>query len=63
MECHCAPGMLQQLWLAVRYGLTYKLFTLSSRIEAIKVKIEVRWNPHLFYSLNYSFGAPLAGYG
>ncbi len=63
MECHRAPGILQQLWLAVQYGLTYKLFTLSSRIEAIKVKIEVRWNPLLFDSLNDSFGVSLAGYG
>ena len=54
MECHRAPGILQQLWLAVRYGLTYKLYTLLSRIEAIKVKIEVRWSSHLFYSLNCS---------
>jgi hypothetical protein len=41
MESHRAPGILRQLWLAVWYGLTCKLYTLSSRAEAIKIKIEV----------------------
>jgi hypothetical protein len=41
MESHRAPGILRQLWLAVWYGLTCKLYTLSSRVEAIKVEIEV----------------------
>jgi hypothetical protein len=41
MESHRAPGILRQLWLAVWYGLTCRLFTLSSRVEAIKIKIEV----------------------
>ena len=44
MESHRAPGMLRQLWLSVWYGLTCKLYTLSSRVEAIKIKIEVCWN-------------------
>ena len=44
MESHRAPGILQQLRLAVRYGLTCKLYTLSSRVDAVKVKIEVCWN-------------------
>jgi hypothetical protein len=48
MESHRAPGILQQLWLAVWYGLTCKLYTLSSRVEAIKIKIEVCWNALLF---------------
>jgi hypothetical protein len=41
MESHRAPGILRQLWLAVWYGLTCRLYTLSSRVEAIKIKIEV----------------------
>jgi hypothetical protein len=42
MESHRAPGILQQLRLAVQYGLTCKLYTLSSRVMAIKVEIKVR---------------------
>jgi hypothetical protein len=41
MESHRAPGILQQLRLAVQYGLTCKLYTLSSRVVEIKVEIEV----------------------
>jgi hypothetical protein len=48
MESHRAPGILRQLWLAVWYGLTCRLYTLSSRVEAIKIKIEVCWNTLLF---------------
>jgi hypothetical protein len=42
MESHRAPGILQQLQLAVQYGLMCKLYTLSSRVVAIKVEIKVR---------------------
>ena len=52
MESHRAPGILQQLRLAVQYGLTCKLYTLSSRVDAVKVKIEVRWNVLLFLPHN-----------
>ena len=48
MESHRAPGIFRQLRLAVRYGLTCKLYTLLSRVEAIKIKIEVCWNALLF---------------
>ena len=48
MESYRAPGILRQLWLAVWYGLTCRLYTLSSRVEAIKIKIEVCWNALLF---------------
>src|SRR6266566_8378803 len=48
MESHRAPGILQQLRLAVWYGLTCKLYLLSLRVEAIKIKIEVCWNALLF---------------
>jgi hypothetical protein len=41
MGSHRAPGILRQLWLAVRYGLTCRLYVLSSRVGAIKIKIEV----------------------
>jgi len=41
MESHRAPGILRQLWLAVWYGLTCKLYTLSSRVEAIRIEIEL----------------------
>jgi len=41
MESHQAPGILQQLWLAVWYGLTCKLYMLASQVEAIKIKIEL----------------------
>ncbi len=52
MESHRGPGILQQLRLAVQYGLTCKLYTLSSRVDAVKVKIEVRWNVLLFLPHN-----------
>jgi hypothetical protein len=42
MESNLAPGILQQLRLAVQYGLTCKLYTLSSRVVEIKVEIKVR---------------------
>src|ERR1700679_4100635 len=41
MGSHRAPGILQQLRLVVQYGLTCKLYTLSSRVVAIKVEIKV----------------------
>ena len=41
IECLRAPGTLRQLRLAVWYGLTCRLYVLSSRVEAIKIKIEV----------------------
>jgi len=41
MESHRAPGILRQLRLAVWYGLTCRLYTLSSRVEAIKIEIEL----------------------
>jgi hypothetical protein len=42
MESHRAPGMSQQLRLAVQYGITYRLYILSSRVVAIKVEVKVR---------------------
>lgn len=43
-KSHRGPGILKQLQLAVWNGLTYRLFALWSRVEAIKIKIEVCWN-------------------
>ena len=48
MESHRAPGILQQLRLAVWYGLTCRLYALSLRVEAIKIEIEVCWNALIF---------------
>jgi hypothetical protein len=48
MESHRAPGILRQLWLAVWYGRTCRLYVLSSRAGAIKINIEVCWNALLF---------------
>jgi len=42
MESHRAPRISQQLRLAVQYGLTCKLYTISLRVVAIKVEIKVR---------------------
>ena len=42
MESHRAPRILQQLLLAVLYSLMCKLYTLSSRVVALKVEIKVR---------------------
>ena len=51
-ESHRSPGIYQQLLLAVRCGLTCRLWSLSLRIEAIKVKVEVRCAVLLSYSYN-----------
>jgi hypothetical protein len=37
------PGIYQQLVLTVRSCMTYKLYTLSSQVEDMKIKVEVRW--------------------
>jgi hypothetical protein len=36
-----SPRLFEQLVLAVRHGLTYKLYVLSSRIEDIRIQLEV----------------------
>jgi len=48
-ESHRAPGTFQQIVLAVRFRLTYKLYVISSQAEDIKIKVEVRWNALLIY--------------
>lgn len=44
VESHRSPGFLQQLRLVFRFGLTCRLYVLSSRIETLKLKVEVRRN-------------------
>jgi len=41
VESHRSPAIYQQLLRAIRSGLTYRLYALSLRIEAIKVKLEL----------------------
>jgi len=48
-ESHRAPGIFQQIILAVRFRLTYKLYVISSQAEDIKIKVEVCWNALLIY--------------
>lgn len=43
LESHRSPGLFPQLWLAARYGLTCRLYSLASQIEAVRLKVEVRW--------------------
>jgi hypothetical protein len=40
-ESHRSPGFFQQICLLFLYGLTWRLYDLKLRIEAIKRKIEV----------------------
>ena len=41
-ESHRAPRILQQIRLAVQYGLTCKLYIPSSQVVTIEVEIKVR---------------------
>jgi hypothetical protein len=43
-ESQRSPGIYQQLVLAVRSCMAYKLYTLSSQVEDIKIQAEVRWD-------------------
>jgi hypothetical protein len=45
MESNRAPGTFNQLRVALLHGLTYKLFSLCYKIEAIKAELEVRRTP------------------
>lgn len=42
MESRRSPGFFSQLRLVLQSGLTCRLYALSSRIEAIRLKVEVR---------------------
>ena len=48
-ESQRAPGIFQQIVLAIRFRLTYKLYVISSQAEEVKIKVEVRWNALLIY--------------
>ena len=48
MESHRAQGTLNQLRVALLYGLTFKLFSLYYQIEATKSELEVRFTFSLF---------------
>lgn len=41
LESHRSPGFLQQIWLAIRHGLTYRLYTLASQIDDVRLRVEV----------------------
>jgi hypothetical protein len=41
VQSHRAQGAFQQLHLAFLRGLTWKLYSLYYRVEAIKAKLEV----------------------
>jgi len=41
VESHRSPAIYQQLLRAIWSGLTYKLYALSLRVDAIKVKLEL----------------------
>ena len=43
IDSHRSPGLFPQIWLAVRHGYTCKLYSLGSRVEALRLKVEVRW--------------------
>jgi hypothetical protein len=42
IESNLSPGLFPQLRLAVRHGLTRKLYFLASQAEAIRLEVEVR---------------------
>ncbi len=49
IESHRSPGFFQQTGLAFRHGLTYRLYSLSSKIRDVKMRVEVRWTTLRFY--------------
>lgn len=53
-ESQRAPGIFQQLVLAVRYRLTYKIYTLSLHVDDMKIKVEVNWSALLTSSASDS---------
>jgi len=43
IDSHRSPGLFQQICLAFRCGLAYRLYSLASQIRAVKMRVEVRW--------------------
>ena len=52
IESHLSPGFFPQIWLAFRFGLTYRLYSLASEIRAVKMRVEVRLGHPLLLSNN-----------
>ncbi|KAH9029877.1 hypothetical protein EDB85DRAFT_1965274 [Lactarius pseudohatsudake] len=46
IESHRSPRFFQQIWLASRWGLTYRLYSLTSQIRAVKMRIEIVMDEH-----------------
>lgn len=42
IKSHISPGLFQQIQLAVQHRLTYRLYSLSSQIGAVSLRVEVR---------------------
>jgi len=59
-ESQRSPGIFQQLLLAVRYRLTYKLYTLSSQVEDVKIKVELALDERQLASLTSTQGTTTA---
>ena len=43
IQSHRSPRLFQQIWLAIRHRLTYRLYSLSSEIGAVRLRVEVRF--------------------
>lgn len=43
IESNVSRGLFPQLQLAVRYGLTRRLYFLAWQAEALRLEVEVRW--------------------
>ncbi|KAN0126237.1 hypothetical protein V8E53_015230 [Lactarius tabidus] len=41
IKSHSSPGLFQQIQLAVRFRLTYRLYSLSSQIGAVRQRVEL----------------------
>ncbi|KAH9067661.1 hypothetical protein EDB87DRAFT_18954 [Lactarius vividus] len=41
IESHRSPGAFPQIWLAIRHGLTCRLYSLASQIGAVGLEVEV----------------------
>ncbi|KAH9067697.1 hypothetical protein EDB87DRAFT_1573274 [Lactarius vividus] len=41
IHSHRSPGLFQQIRLAVRHGFTYRLYSLSSQINAVRLRVEL----------------------
>lgn len=56
IESHRSPGFFQQICLAFRCSLTYRLYCLASEIRAVKMRVEVRWvTPYFFPTADEGF--------